>query len=240
MDEKTEEDRLREYIEVVERVIDDIKEKYWNKLPETARKIVELSSLYLNDAQYYLEKRDWFTSLACIAYAEGLLDALRFQNYFEINWNSYKKTNRIKVLVGGVFDILHPGHVYFLKEAWKHGRVYVVVARDSTVVKLKNRKPLLNEESRRTILQSIKYVYKAFLGKEKMNIIEIVKTVKPQIIFFGPDQKELMEKVKQEIERHGIKDVKLVILDKFFNREEFKTTTILMKFKEFFKNSDNS
>ena len=104
----------------------------------------------------------------------------------------------------------------------------------------KNRKPLLNEESRRTILQSIKYVYKAFLGKEKMNIIEIVKTVKPQIIFFGPDQKELMEKVKQEIERHGIKDVKLVILDKFFNREKFKTTTILMKFKEFFKNSDNS
>lgn len=40
------------------------------------KKIVELASQYYNDAQYYLEKKDYFTAFGCINYAHGLLDAL--------------------------------------------------------------------------------------------------------------------------------------------------------------------
>jgi FAD synthetase len=40
--------------------------------------VLELVRGYVKDAQHYAEKRKSVTSLACIAYAEGLLDALKF------------------------------------------------------------------------------------------------------------------------------------------------------------------
>ncbi len=41
-------------------------------------KVMELVRGYTRDAKHYLERKKSVTSLACIAYAEGLLDALRF------------------------------------------------------------------------------------------------------------------------------------------------------------------
>ena len=37
---------------------------------------IELAIQYYQDAQYYLEKKDFFTAFGCINYAHGLLDAL--------------------------------------------------------------------------------------------------------------------------------------------------------------------
>ena len=49
------------------------------------------------------------------------------------------------VLAGGVFDIIHPGHINTLNAAKKLGDVLVVVvATDKTAVKMKKRKPLHN------------------------------------------------------------------------------------------------
>ncbi len=41
-------------------------------------KVMELVRGYTKDARHYLETKKPVTSLACIAYAEGLLDALKF------------------------------------------------------------------------------------------------------------------------------------------------------------------
>ncbi len=41
-------------------------------------KPVELAMQYHQDAQFYLEKRDYFTAFGCINYAHGLLDAVTF------------------------------------------------------------------------------------------------------------------------------------------------------------------
>jgi hypothetical protein len=38
--------------------------------------ILELATQYYNDAKYYAEKKDYFTSFGCINYAHGLLDAI--------------------------------------------------------------------------------------------------------------------------------------------------------------------
>lgn len=40
--------------------------------------VLELVKDYVNDARHYAEKQKPVTSLACVAYAEGLLDALKF------------------------------------------------------------------------------------------------------------------------------------------------------------------
>jgi len=40
------------------------------------RNIVSLADQYYRDAQYYLDKKDFFTAFGCINYAHGLLDAI--------------------------------------------------------------------------------------------------------------------------------------------------------------------
>ena len=47
-------------------------------------KILELASGYTRDAKHYLDQKKPVTSLACVAYAEGLLDALKFLELIDL------------------------------------------------------------------------------------------------------------------------------------------------------------
>jgi FAD synthetase len=77
------------------------------------------------------------------------------------------------VLASGVFDLLHLGHVKFLEEAKKAGGkdavLIVIIARDSTVEENKGRKPIMSENQRRTLVESLRVVDEAVLGFEKCN-----------------------------------------------------------------------
>jgi len=48
-----------------------------------AEYVLDLARGYVRDAKHYAEKRKPVTSLACIAYAEGLLDAMKFLELVE-------------------------------------------------------------------------------------------------------------------------------------------------------------
>jgi len=100
------------------------------------------------------------------------------------------------VLASGVFDLLHPGHVVYLSEAKRAGgksaRLIVVVARDSTVRKVRNREPVFNEEARRILVESLKPVDEAILGSEPFSFEEIVRKVRPDVVAFGYDQESWM------------------------------------------------
>ena len=92
------------------------------------------------------------------------------------------------VLAGGVFDIIHPGHIHTLNAAKKLGDILVVVvATDSTAVKMKKRKPLHSQEQRQELVNSLKMVDICLIGQEN-NIFKTVNHVKPQIIALGYDQ----------------------------------------------------
>lgn len=162
------------------------------------KKIYDLASQYTEDAEYYLQSGDYSTALVDIAYAEGLLDALLILNNIDPDSQISKK-----VFVGGTFDIIHPGHIEFLREASKLGRVYVSVARDSNSEKIKGRKPINDENQRLEVIKSIRYVYEAFLGDEK-DFLKSVERVKPDIIFLGPDQKFDEEQLRNELEKRGL------------------------------------
>ena len=91
-------------------------------------------------------------------------------------------------MCGGVFDILHPGHAWFLKRAKSFGdELVVVIARDSTVKKLKGRPPILPEAQRRLMVSELRVVDKAVLGDEH-DFINTLKRVNPNIIILGHDQ----------------------------------------------------
>lgn len=92
------------------------------------------------------------------------------------------------VLAGGVFDIIHPGHIYTLNEAKALGDVLVVVvATDNTSVKMKKRNPLHTQEQRQELVNSLSMVDLCLIGQED-DIFKTVNHVRPQIIALGYDQ----------------------------------------------------
>ena len=92
------------------------------------------------------------------------------------------------VLAGGVFDIIHPGHINTLNDAKKLGDVLVVViATDKTAIKMKKRKPLHNAKLRQELVSSLTMVDLCVIGDEE-DIFKTVDLVKPQIIVLGYDQ----------------------------------------------------
>ena len=100
-----------------------------------------------------------------------------------------KKSSKKKTLLdGGVFDIIHPGHIHTLNAAKALGDVLVVaVATDKTAQKMKKRPPLHNQELRRELVSYLSMVDKAIIGHED-DIFETVKEIKPDIIVLGYDQ----------------------------------------------------
>lgn len=198
--EETLASRIRIYLGMVSKALEQINIDSL-KCHSKALEVLNLAKSYRDDAEYYLNVGDLPTALACISYAEGLLDALRIMGLVNISWTRKKPK---KVLVAGTFDIIHAGHIRFLREAWKLGLVYAVVARDRNVQKFKGRLPIMPEDMRLEVVSSIKYVYKALLGDDA-DLLKPVERVRPDIIFLGPDQPMDEEFLKRELERRGIK-----------------------------------
>ncbi|HJM13834.1 MAG TPA: adenylyltransferase/cytidyltransferase family protein, partial [Candidatus Nitrosopelagicus sp.] len=99
----------------------------------------------------------------------------------------WKSSSKI-VLAGGVFDIIHPGHINTLNTAKKlGGSLVVVVATDKTAVKMKKRKPLHSAKLRQELVSSLSMVDLCIIGNEE-NIFSTVELVRPNIIALGYDQ----------------------------------------------------
>ena len=95
----------------------------------------------------------------------------------------------VKVMATGTFDLLHLGHIYYLREAKKLGdQLAVVVATDSTVRRLKH-EPINSEQIRLELIKELKIVDEAFIGYEE-DMFEIVNEIKPDIIALGFDPKK--------------------------------------------------
>jgi FAD synthetase len=128
------------------------------------------------------------------------------------------ENNKTVVLASGVFDLLHLGHVKFLEEAKRAGgenaELVVIIARDSTVQKTKGRKPIMSENQRLALVDSLKVVDQAVLGFENFDIADVIEKIKPDIIALGYDQKEMMQQVQEYINKHHL-NVKVVRIGKF-------------------------
>lgn len=92
------------------------------------------------------------------------------------------------VLAGGVFDIIHPGHIHTLNAAKSLGDVLIVViATDKTAEKMKKRLPLHNQNQRKLLVDSLSMVNLSVVGHEG-DIFKTVDLIRPEIIALGYDQ----------------------------------------------------
>ena len=134
-----------------------------------------------------------------------------------------------KALAFGTFDIFHKGHEFYLKQAGKYGKLYVIVARDSTVKKVKGKYPLNNEKKRLKVIQDLDYVDKAYLGKEK-DKYSIIEELKPDIIVLGYDQKSFTSDLKKELRKRGL-NIRIIRIKKSFKPEIYKSSKLAINNK---------
>jgi FAD synthetase len=143
--------------------------------------------------------------------------------------------NQTIVLASGVFDLLHLGHVKFLEEAKKAGgknaKLFVIIARDNTVEKTKGRKPVMPENQRLALVESLKVVDDAALGLEDFDIGNVIKTIKPDVVALGYDQLDMENLVKKYVSKHNLK-TKIVRVGKFEADELDSSSKIRKKIVE--------
>lgn len=134
-----------------------------------------------------------------------------------------------KIMVFGTFDIFHPGHRSFLKQAKKLGDyLIVVVARDKTVEITKKQKPINKEATRVKIIKDSKLADKVMLGGIG-DKYAVIKKYRPDIICLGYDQKYFIDGLKEELERANLKKTKIIRL-KPYRPEIYKTSKLKANF----------
>jgi len=134
----------------------------------------------------------------------------------------YKK--ELVVFTNGVYDLLTLGHIYLLKEAKKLGDILIVGLNSDTSATRIKRKPINNQEERKKILESLKYVDKVEIFNES-NPLRLIKRIKPDVLVKGGDY------TKRTVIGHDfVRDYggKVVIIPRLAN---YSTTRLLKKIK---------
>jgi FAD synthetase len=145
------------------------------------------------------------------------------------------KTAKPKVvLASGVFDLLHIGHVRFLEDAKKAGganaKLVVIIAKDTTVERIKGRNPIMSEDQRLALVESLKVVDEAVMGYEGLDIGEVIDKIKPDVIALGWDQDEIENQVKAYAKSHK-EAIKVVRIGKYAQNALDSSSKIRQKIK---------
>lgn len=142
-------------------------------------------------------------------------------------------TNKNIVLVGGCFDVLHYGHVIFLKQARSCGDYLVVALENDTFIRLhKKREPFHTQEERSEILENLRSVDMVlslpnFSGYE--DYYALVETIQPSSIAVTAHDPQLENKRQQALTVHA-KVQTIPLLSKY------STTELLKNWQEKQKN----
>jgi FAD synthetase len=141
------------------------------------------------------------------------------------------------VLASGVFDLLHLGHVRFLEEAKKAGgpnaKLVVIIARDSTIQKEKGKKPVIPENQRRALVESLKVVDEAILGYESYDMGKVIERIRPDVIAVGHDSdvSGIEQAVRKYIKKEKL-NIKVTKVGKFGEDELNSSSKIKKKIIE--------
>ncbi len=106
----------------------------------------------------------------------------------------------------------------FLEASKRRGgpgaKLIVVIARDKTVLTRKGRMPILPEDQRRELVGSLRVVDKAILGHSHLDLLGVLREVRPDILSVGYDQKQIKASVERLLREQGL-PVLVVQIPKF-------------------------
>jgi len=151
--------------------------------------------------RYQLDKKFFYSRILELAKI-GLIEKNKDSNF---RLSTLGRETLTVVLVGGVFDILHPGHISTLKSAKSYGDVLIVIiATTSTATKIKkNRVIYHNEELRKEMVSALSFVDLALIGR-KGTLFDTVEYVRPDIIALGYDQTHTEKYISENCKKRNI------------------------------------
>jgi len=117
-----------------------------------------------------------------------------------------KKSKPTRVMIFGTFDIIHPGHIHFFKQARSlagNSFLIVSVARDRNVARIKGKRPQNSESKRKRALIASGLVDKVVLSALKNHLPHILKE-RPDIIALGYDQTHYTKNLKLDLAKRGL------------------------------------
>ncbi|HHY00049.1 MAG TPA: FAD synthase [Methanothermobacter sp.] len=133
----------------------------------------------------------------------------------------------------GTFDLIHPGHGYYLEESKKLGgddaHLVVVVARESTV-RARKRVPIVPEKQRLNVVQMLKVVDEAMLGSET-DMFSTVRKINPDIITIGPDQNFDLDWLRKKLKEKNL-NAEVVKINGYHESSLDSSCKIIKKIKE--------
>jgi FAD synthetase len=107
-----------------------------------------------------------------------------------------------RVVATGTFDLLHPGHLYYLEQSKKLGdELFVIVARDTNV--RHKPAPIIPEEQRRRMVAALRCVDHAILG-DKTDMFRPIDEIRPSIITIGFNQHFDEANLRQQLTARGL------------------------------------
>lgn len=128
------------------------------------------------------------------------------------------------IMCFGSFDLLHPGHIYFLKRAKSLGdKLVVVVARDSTIKEVKGITPKYDERQRVEHIRDLHIADRVMMGYEA-DKYEVIEEINPEVIALGYDQDGFADKLKEEMEKRQM-NPKIVRLAPY-KEEHYKSSKL--------------
>jgi cytidyltransferase-like protein len=94
-----------------------------------------------------------------------------------------------KVFVSGCFDLLHSGHVAFLKEASQFGDLFVGLGSDQTIYDLKGRNTVNSEDERKYMLESLSCVHSVKInsGSGILDFLDDMRKLEPDVFIVNED-----------------------------------------------------
>ena len=135
----------------------------------------------------------------------------------------------IRVIATGTFDILHPGHLFYLEQSKKLGdELTVIVARDANV-KHKPR-PIIPEEQRRKMVATLCCVDRAILG-DPADMFRPIEEIRPDIITIGFNQHFDEEKLRQALAARNLSP-RIVRIGKYGDDELCSSRLVVQRIVE--------
>jgi len=132
------------------------------------------------------------------------------------------KNNLKVVLTGGVFDIIHLGHVNTLRTSKKEADILVVVvASDKMVESSKGRPPLNNQVNRMKLLEELMIVDIVAKGDpDSSKFLDSVTEYEPDTIVLGYDQSSTEEMLLKYLEKSNLQNIEIKKLNSHIPNEK--------------------
>lgn len=93
----------------------------------------------------------------------------------------------LTVYTGGTFDLFHAGHVNFLRECAKFGRVVVALNTDDFIAEYKGRPPVMSYQERAEVLLACRYVDAVLPNYGGVDSKPAIEEVQPNVVIIGSD-----------------------------------------------------